>query len=172
MDQQNQRNLVLQVHAPLILLSAFLRLSKWQKSWRIVICSAAHRWHNFVLAVFMSNIRLNFQRMLTLMCEQHFSATSAFLLKQRCFTGEKRCWARAEQFSCLGWGGGGAASIDCNQQQRRGWTSDCLVACLHGYLWWSWCWRVSSCEGAFVASRLIWCVVVDHNTRWLGLVAD
>ena len=44
----------------------------------MIIHSAAHKRHNFVLAVFMSDIGIEFQRMLTPMCEQHHSATSAF----------------------------------------------------------------------------------------------
>ncbi len=53
----------------------------------MIMRSATHRWHNFVLAVFMSDIGFNLQRMLSPMCEQHHSATSAFLLKQRCLSG-------------------------------------------------------------------------------------
>jgi hypothetical protein len=65
---------------------------------------AAHRWHNFVIAVFMTDIGFDFQRMLPPMFEQNHLATSAFLLKQLCYTWEKWCRARAEHFFVWVWG--------------------------------------------------------------------
>ncbi len=47
------------------------------------------------------------QMMSTLMFKQHHSTTSTLEVKWRCFTWEKRCWARAEQCSsCLSSGDG------------------------------------------------------------------
>ncbi len=68
----------------------------------MIICSAAHRRHDFVLVVFSKEMGFCCQMILTLKLNWHQSATLAFVLNWRCLACENKCHARAEQFSCLG----------------------------------------------------------------------
>ncbi len=71
----------------------------------IIIRSASHKRHVFVLAVFIKLIVFEHHSITIWMLDQHQAATVAFVLNVMFFTWAKRWWARAEQVSrlALGW---------------------------------------------------------------------